>query len=385
MPEHLCISIRFLDGAFHGRAEQGEPEWPPSPLRLYQALVAAAAARWNERGDVRHAAPMLQWFETLPAPCIVAPASARQAATGYRLYVPDNIGDIVGSAWSRGREASIADYRTEKLVRPMTFEQEAAVHYLWPVAGADAKFSEHRETLFTAVRSVTHLGWGVDLVVAEASIVTESDATALTGRRWSPSDLGGHPLRVPSAGTFADLEHRHRAFLNRINGDAFSPVPPLAAFGISNYRSGAEPPPRPTAVFALRQLDDSGYRPFDPIRRGLHVAGMLRHAASRPEFARGMGWSDEETRQLVLGHAETKGETDHRPVASGRLAFLPLPSIEWRGAEQEFVVGGVRRVLVCILGSEASSVFSEFAQRFNGQELVDEKTSAPVALVTRQP
>ena len=45
MPDYLCISIRFLGGAFHGRADHGEPEWPPSPLRLYQAIVAASAAR----------------------------------------------------------------------------------------------------------------------------------------------------------------------------------------------------------------------------------------------------------------------------------------------------------------------------------------------------
>lgn len=31
----LCISVTFLTGRYHGE------EWPPSPARLYQALVAA--------------------------------------------------------------------------------------------------------------------------------------------------------------------------------------------------------------------------------------------------------------------------------------------------------------------------------------------------------
>ncbi len=137
MPDHLCFSVRFLDGAFHGRADQGEPEWPPSPLRLFQALVAASAARWNERRVISHAASALHWFESLPPPFIVAPATVQDAATGYRLYVPDNVGDLVGSAWSRGRESSIADYRTEKMGRPTrNADDEAALHYLWPLNDA---------------------------------------------------------------------------------------------------------------------------------------------------------------------------------------------------------------------------------------------------------
>jgi CRISPR-associated protein Csb2 len=40
MPSYLCLSAIFLDAEFHGRRDGGEPEWPPSPLRLFQALVA---------------------------------------------------------------------------------------------------------------------------------------------------------------------------------------------------------------------------------------------------------------------------------------------------------------------------------------------------------
>ena len=42
-------------------------------------------------------------------------------------------------------------------------------------------------------------------------------------------------LRVPQRGTLDDLENRHRAFLNRVSGDGFAPVPPLAAYGIASY------------------------------------------------------------------------------------------------------------------------------------------------------
>jgi len=47
MSSHFCISVTFLDPAFHGRADGGEPEWPPSPLRLFQSLVAAAHEGWK--------------------------------------------------------------------------------------------------------------------------------------------------------------------------------------------------------------------------------------------------------------------------------------------------------------------------------------------------
>ena len=43
MPSHFCLSVCFLDAAFHGRGDSGKSEWPPSPHRVFQALVAAGA------------------------------------------------------------------------------------------------------------------------------------------------------------------------------------------------------------------------------------------------------------------------------------------------------------------------------------------------------
>jgi CRISPR-associated protein Csb2 len=384
MSDSLCISIRFLDGAFHGRGDYGEPEWPPSPLRVFQAIVAASAARWNERRGVHHAATALRWFEQLKSPVIIIPPLKGVTAKGYRLYVPDNVGDLVGKSWSHGGEASMADYRTEKKVRPTLFQDDQAVHYLWSLAGAPNGFAEHRDNLFAAVRSITHVGWGVDLVVADASVLNDADAAALKGQRYFPTDDDtALSLRVPQGGTLEDLENRHKAFLNRVSGDGFAPVPPLAAYGIANYRSQLEPPHAPRAVFALRQLDDSGFRPFDTARRGLHVAGMVRHAAGRPEFAQSIGWSHEEVRRIVLGHGESPGQHHHQPVQGPRLAFLPLPSIEWRGEQREFSVGSVRRVVVTAVGPVNRETFRRFAQQFAGQELIDVKSGNPIALMDR--
>jgi CRISPR-associated protein Csb2 len=385
MPDFLCISIRFLDGAFHGRADYGEPEWPPSPLRVFQAIVAAAAARWNERRGVHYAAAALRWFEQLKSPIIITPPLKSITAQGYRLYVPDNVGDLVGKSWSRGGEGSIADYRTEKTVRPTLFQDDQALHYLWPLSEAAKGFAEHREILFTGVRSIAYVGWGVDLVVADASVLNELGAAALKGRRYFPTDEdAGCSLRVPRAGTLDDLENRHTAFLNRVSGDGFAPVPPLAAYGVTNYRSEDEASRSPRAVFALRQPDDSGFRPFDTARRGLHVVGMLRHAASRLEFSRSIGLNEDEIRRMVLGHGERNGE-QHQPVQSARFVFLPLPSIEWRGDKKKLSIGGIRRAAVTISGDIDRELFRRFTQQFAGRELIDEKLNEPIALLARQP
>ena len=66
MSNYLCITIRFLQPYCHARADQGQPEWPPSPLRLFQALIAAAAGHWNERVELRTAKTALQWLEQQP-------------------------------------------------------------------------------------------------------------------------------------------------------------------------------------------------------------------------------------------------------------------------------------------------------------------------------
>ena len=52
MSNQLCISVTLLDGRFHGRGDGGVPEWPPSPLRLFQALVAANGEAVGGGGEI---------------------------------------------------------------------------------------------------------------------------------------------------------------------------------------------------------------------------------------------------------------------------------------------------------------------------------------------
>ncbi|MGH9344756.1 MAG: type I-G CRISPR-associated protein Csb2, partial [Terriglobia bacterium] len=112
MPSYFHVTIRFLQPFCHGRVNEDALEWPPSPLRLFQALVAASAARWNERAELHHAASALRWLEGQDRPIIVA-AVGEPSQVRCRLYVPDNVGDKVALSWCRGGAASVAGYRYE--------------------------------------------------------------------------------------------------------------------------------------------------------------------------------------------------------------------------------------------------------------------------------
>ena len=136
MSAYFRISVRFLDGEFHGRGDDGDCEWPPSPLRLFQALTNAAA-RLDGNGISEQKAAALHWLEALKRPPEILADKATPTA-GYQLYVPDNVGDLVAKQWSAGKSfdskshpIDISGYRTEKRVHPLRLCGDAAVHYLW--------------------------------------------------------------------------------------------------------------------------------------------------------------------------------------------------------------------------------------------------------------
>jgi CRISPR-associated protein Csb2 len=385
MSSFFCVTVRFLQSTCHARAEQGEPEWPPSPLRVFQSLTAAAAARWNERERIEHGAPALRWLEKQPPPLIIAPR-AKPSGVKYRLYVPDNVGDKVAGSWSRGGEASIADYRTEKDVRPTHVPDDAGdLHYLWPCSGPQHDADRHTSVLVGAARSMTHLGWGVDMVAGNACLLTDAETSKLVGERWHPTgDEAGTALRVPVAGTLSALMDKHEAFLNRLRPDGFQPVPPLSLYDAVGYRRSSDPGQLDFAALSLLRPDASGFRIFDAARGGIIVAAMLRHAASSTEIAGALGWSHEKVGAFILGHGESAGEP-HRPVNGPRLAFVLLPSIEHRGEDSAEVIGSIRRALIVVVTGRAGDDLKRLTRLLSGAELTMEGQSGPAVLLSQIP
>jgi CRISPR-associated protein Csb2 len=401
MSDLLRISVRFLDGTFHGRGDDGGPEWPPSPLRLFQALTNAAA-RLDGAGIGAQSAAALSWLESLKQTPEILAAKYTETA-GYKLYVPDNVADLVAEKWTAGKyfdsknhPIDIAGYRTEKDVRPLRLSGDAAVHYLWPLdaTSAEPELTKQHETLVAIARSITHLGWGVDLVVADAAIEQTGDSDGLRAdnatERWLPVETpGGTLLRVPTAGTLADLEVRHTAFLGRLQTTPdgrqfFRPVPPLANFRVVTYRRESDVAQLPYAVFSLRVLDDSRFATFDPQWRRLHLSGMLRCAARQPEFAAALGWEESKVKAFVLGHDDSDPNNSKPTKSAPRLVFIPLPSQEWRGEERGVTIGAIRRVLVTVSGHCEATEFKRIIRALEGRELMDEKTKQPAAFLRRQ-
>lgn len=372
---HFCVTVRFLQPTFHGRAEGGRGEWPPSPLRVFQALVATAA-RLQPGGLDAPTLDGFRWLERCPAPIILAPRA--RETTGMRLSVPNNAMDIVARAWARGNETEKGDadprtHRTMKTVRPYWLRGDRLT-YVWcssgqPLDGGAA------DRMIRAARHLSCIGWGIDQVVGDAS-TEDAQIASLKEEEWHPSaGAAGTGLRTPISGTFEDLEDHHRAFLNRIGPDRFSAPPPVSVYGRFQYRRASDPAARPIAAFALLRPDGEAFRAFDAARKALTVAGMVRRATKEAAIA--AGWPEEKIRGFVLGHGDNGGRAPAH-VGPGRFAYLPLPSVEWRG-EGKRVVGSVRRVVLTSLAWNREEEVIWAGRAMSGRDLFDEDTGEVVS------
>lgn len=377
MTEFFCINVEFLHGSFHGRGADGEPAWPPSPLRLFQALISAAAGHDNERRRVESAAPALKWLETQPAPRILAPRS--RLAQPFRLYVPNNTGDLVAGAWSRGSDSSIAKYRTEKDVHSRQLCDSNIVHYLWKIP-EDASARQHATSLFPIVRSISHLGWGIDMVAADAGLLSDDAAAELSGERFEPVDgRTGLDVPVPVPGTFDAVARRYAESLGRLSeqdgGNVFVPVTPLTTFRRAAYRTASQLQVPATASFALCPVEretNARFQAYDPVSQGAAVAGMIRHILADPKFHEQLGWNEDRL-PFLHGHGESAdGNRSHQPTSGPRLAILPLPSLEFRGEQRGNTVGPIRRVLLTVMRGEDTRALREVEALLGGRELIPE-------------
>ncbi len=364
MSDYLCISVLFLDPRFHGRGDGGDPEWPPSPLRLFQALIAANADLLDDGGPLVSA---LDWLEAQPPPFIVAPRA--QPGEPYRLSVPNNAMDLVGKAWSRGNyfgsgDSNPATHRSMKTIRPTQMVGDDMVSYLWKSDDKASSADKIVAVLAKAARRLVALGWGIDLAVGKAQRVSTSDLDGLTGHTnevWKPSPAAGMTaLRTPIKGTRQALSQRYESFISRITDSGFIPTTPLAHFAITEYRRDSDPVGRPVALFELRDDDDAFYR--HPQSKLMHIAGMVRHLAIQlmdkaPPRDVPENWVD----TYVAGHMRDNA-VDHR-----QFSYLPMPSLGHRHADP-----GIRRVMIAApLGDDA--LLDHLATRLAGQRLVAER------------
>lgn len=354
------ISVTLFDGLFHGRGDRGQPEWPPTPLRLYQALVAANATRLNEPAVRR----VLSWLAEAPPPRIVTPCATIGA--GYLLSVPNNAMDIPARAWSRGNYDEKADndprkHRALKGVRPHRLpDGQTTLRYDWPAQNN----SPPEDDLRDVCERLYALGWGIDLACSTADLIDEPPPDEPWLDSWSAADVGAsRRFRCPNQSTLDALGRGHEAFLARVSLGKemhFAPPPPLSEFASVGYRRPSDPLPRPYRLFELRDVDGGLHR--CPLERLAELAGMVRHLAidQMTQFPPA-GVDDDWVETYVAGHRKAE-RGEHR-----QLSYVPLPSVGHRHTDP-----GVRRVMLAASSGEEAWL-NTVARRLAGLRLEPEQ------------
>ena len=246
----LRITVEWLQGRYHGA------EWPPSPWRLYQAMVAGLGLARCHNPALEAA---LRHLEALAAPVVTAPRAA--ALRAVRATVPGNDGDRVLALHATGKPGK-ARAKAAKLVSLRTRrgrQIEGPVTYDF---AASADTAGHFRALGVLARSVSALGQGIDLALARAELLEAPPRPR--GVQYTPSSDGRLVLGVPWRGGFEGLQMRYRRERTRIAGGRIGTnidVLPRR----QGYRSELELPRVRWVTYALRTLDDRALR-FDGTR-----------------------------------------------------------------------------------------------------------------------
>lgn len=179
----LVIEARFPFGRyaavpwFRSRRETaGNVEWPPSPWRIFRALVAGAYAAGGD--DLVDSAVALVRRLAEAAPDYGLPPSSEVV---YAQWMPQLIFD----------DSAAADDRGDNGHTQLTIDPDATLQIRWAGVGLT---SEERDLLSTLVRNVRYLGQSVS--VCELRLGSSFDE----GRPWRAAPLDSYEQSSPLAG-----------------------------------------------------------------------------------------------------------------------------------------------------------------------------------------
>ncbi|PHS02270.1 MAG: type I-U CRISPR-associated protein Cas5/Cas6 [Blastopirellula sp.] len=341
MSTMLSLSITFLDDLYHGQGDDG-PEWPPSPHRVYQAILCAAARNGCDAEEE------FKWFEGLAPPDIFTPHTTDSQTIEF--FVPNNDADVLKKFERQSR-------LTSKVARPTRILGDSTtVQYLWSIRKEDQALAD---SIIHHARLVSAVGWGIDLVAASAEIIETKDFIPVKGtQHWVPAP-SKKTLRCPANGTLQDLRNVHDSALKCISGKYYQAPRRPSVFRKVAYKSCDDVTSKhPAIIFELRN-DNNKFHQY-PQRKLIHLTGMVRHLAieaMKTSPPRDVENVDEWVDRYVAGHArDYAGE--HR-----QFSYLPLPSIGHPHADQ-----AVRRVMISApVGDD--QWLEHLARRLAGQQL----------------
>ena len=350
----LLISIRFYDGRYHGSGG-----WPPSPARLFQALVAGAARGGALSED---AALAFRWLEGLKAPAIAAPSAF--AGQGFKTFVPNNDLDAVG-----GDPARIGALRVGKIVRPCTFDAAVPLLYAWTFEPS-ADTERHARAICEIAENLYQLGRGVDMAWATGDVVDEREAKSRLcgneGMLWRPNESGdGAMLSCPRPGSLASLTERFAAMRRRFRtvGTGKKTSQLFAQAPKPDFRQVPYNSPSVFLLFEIRSAD--GFWP-QLLERAVGLTENVRDLAVKRLKA--SAWRRDDPKRETLADKIFIGRVSEERDKARRIRVTPLPSIGHARTERS-----IRRVLVAV-PPDCPIATGDIAWAFSGLPLADPKT-----------
>ena len=204
----LAIAVEFLHGTFRGdpdgTANTGglqQGEWPPSPARLFAALVAADGTR--DRCRVTDGSE-LEWLEQLPPPRIHAGTRCHHQALETRFVVEHS-----GSARRSAHQEYVGRIGTPTRPGVRVALSDPRVVYLWN------EVAPPKEGVLDALRRrAARVGFlGTSDSPARLSVHTETPPSA--PETFVPDDDGDAAIRVTQAGDLKILDRIFDAWCER--------------------------------------------------------------------------------------------------------------------------------------------------------------------------
>ena len=202
MSHILLITVRLHDSRFHG---MGEGDGPPSPGRLFQALVAGMGLGGPLASQDSEA---LEWLEGLDPPVIASPLM--MDGQEVKNYVPNNDFDAVG-----GDPRRVGEIRDAKIIKPRVFDAAIPFMYAWAFGDDDVCNLQARMICSLAER-LYQFGRGVDLAWAWGEVLDSDEIEARLSSYpehvYRPSKgVSRQMLECPQSGSLRSLKTRYAA------------------------------------------------------------------------------------------------------------------------------------------------------------------------------
>jgi CRISPR-associated protein Csb2 len=351
----LVITVRNPDGHYHGAGN-----WPPSPARLFQALVAGAGLSGPLGTEDLEA---LRWLEERKPPLIGAPLM--RSGQRVDLFMPNNDLDVVG-----GDARRIGKVRTaKKLVKSRFFDATIPFLYAWLLENEEV--DRPAWAICILAERLYQFGRGVDMAWAWGEVLErealESQLAVYPGRIYRPMTRGTEStLACPKPGSLNSLENRYAAYGRRFQTDlhgknvrqVFSQAP-KPSFELIAYES-------PSSQYLYELHERSVDAPFAPWRlaEASRLVQWVRDAAVG-RLRQALPTRFAEIDRVLVGR-RPNGASDG--ASSERVRIIPLPSIGHHHADR-----GIRRLLLdvppgCPLRAD------DVRWAFSGLDLYDPET-----------